>query len=246
VLDRYEEAQLAMAASRKTYQRHILTMLGALGQGPMAPGKPTRVRTCPVGRVAPTWSAAQHELATYTRHGVDLEVAYRFIARHDEAGMTASLLPNSRTAVAGAKKRFRIALADVSELRAEWSRGIGPELRAAGCSDKLLAAAVADPNRYRVIAEDKPDAIPSKQPPRAKPRTTFFVDNTRCSDPVEVWIDGAHVGQVAPGRRSALVTDGGERTLCLLVPGGAQCGDRGTLRQVYLHDGWSTTMHCVE
>jgi hypothetical protein len=100
--------------------------------------------------------------------------------------------------------------------------------------------------RYKVIAEDTPDPLPTRPPPRAKPRTTFFVDNTRCSDPVEGWIDGAHIGQVAPGRRSALVTDGGERTLCLLVPGGAQCGDRGTLRQVYLHDGWSTTMHCIK
>ena len=52
------------------------------------------------------------------------------------------------------------------------------------------------------------------------------------------------LGQVAPGRRSALVADGGERTLCLLVPGAPQCGDRGTVRQVYLHDGWSVKMHC--
>jgi hypothetical protein len=30
----------------------------------------------------------------------------------------------------------------------------------------------------------------------------------------------------------------------LLGPGAAQCGDRGTVREVYLHDGWSVTMHC--
>jgi tetratricopeptide (TPR) repeat protein len=243
MLDRFEQAQAALAVSRKTYQKQILTILGALGQGPLAP-KGTRPRTCPLGRLAPMWSAAQQELATYARLGVDLEAAYRFIARHDEMGLTASLLPNSRTSVASAKKRFRTALADIGELRAEWTRGIGPELRASGCSDKLLKAALADPNRYRVIVEDKPEPIPAKQPPRPKPRTTFFVDNTRCADPVDIWIDGEHVGQVAPGRRSALVTDGGERTLCLLLPGGAQCGDRGTIRQVYLHDGWSTTMHC--
>ena len=62
--------------------------------------------------------------------------------------------------------------------------------------------------------------------------------------PENVWLDGAQIGQVAPGRRSALVADGGARTLCLLVPGAAQCGDRWTGRQVYLHDGWSVTMHC--
>ena len=135
-------------------------------------------------------------------------------------------------------------LADAGELRAELGRGIAPELRAIGCSEKLIAAAVLDPNRYHVIEEDKPDTIPKQTAPRAKPRTTFFVDNTGCPDPVAVWIDGKQLGEVAPGRRSALVADGGERSLCLLGPGAAQCGDRGTVRQIYLHDGWSVSMRC--
>jgi hypothetical protein len=88
--------------------------------------------------------------------------------------------------------------------------------------------------------------LPAQAAPRARPRSTFFVDNTRCSDAVDVWVDGAVVGQVAPGRRSALVADAGDRTLCLLGPGAAQCGDRGTVRQVFLHDGWSVTVHCVK
>ena len=158
--------------------------------------------------------------------------------------MSASLLPNARTQVAGARKSYRTALADMGELKSEWTRGVAPELRVVGCSDKLIVAALKDPLRYRVVTDDKPEPVANKQPPRPKPRTTFFVDNTRCADPVDVWIDGSHIGQVAPGRRSALVADGGERTLCLLLPGGAQCGDRGTVRQVYLHDGWSTTMYC--
>lgn len=244
MLDRYEQAAVQLAKARADYQARVLTLLGILAQGPLAPAKAQRPRTCPVARVAPEWNAAQQQLARYTRLGVELESAYRFIARHDDVGLTGSLLPNSRGAVASAKKRFRTALSDMAELRAEWTRGVLPELRAAGCTDKLLAAAIADPQRYRVIQEDKPEPIPPRQAPRPKPRTTFFVDNTRCADPVDVWIDGTQIGQVSPGRRSALVTDGGERTLCLLVPGGARCGDRGTVRQVYLHDGWSTTMYC--
>ncbi|HEX8112404.1 MAG TPA: hypothetical protein VF516_31960, partial [Kofleriaceae bacterium] len=104
----------------------------------------------------------------------------------------------------------------------------------------------ADPTRYRVAEDEAPEAIPTTQPPRPRARATFYVDNTRCREPVEVWIDGAQLGQVAAGRRSALVADGGERTLCLLAPGAAQCGDRGTVREVYLHDGWSVTMHCLK
>lgn len=240
-LDAYTVIASTMATVRIEYQGHVLRLLGNVGLGPEAKARP---KGCPVGQLAPSWSAAQQALDRYERLGVDLESMYRFIMRHDEIGLTAGLLPNGRTAVAGVKKSFKTTLADVGELRAEWTRGLTPELRQVGCTDRLLAAAVADPARYRVIEEDKPDVIPEHKPPRAKPRSTFFVDNTRCADPVDVWIDGTQVGQVAPGRRSALVADGGERAMCLLGPGAAQCGDRGTVRQVYLHDGWSVTIHC--
>ncbi|MBA3397401.1 MAG: tetratricopeptide repeat protein [Deltaproteobacteria bacterium] len=243
-IDRYALAATTMAAVRVSYQSWFLLLIAALGKGPYAPVKGPPVRTCPIGRIAPLWNEAQQELRRYERLGGDLEQAYRFIARHDDVGATAGLLPNARTQVIGIRKAFRTALADVGELRSEWGRGAQPELRVVGCNDKLLAAAIADPERYRLIQEDKAVAIPVQQAARAKPRATFYVDNSQCADPVDVWIDGAHLDQVSPGRRSALVADGGERTLCLIVPGGAQCGDRGTVRQVYLHDGWAATMHC--
>lgn len=243
-LGRFAQTAASMATVRMGYQAQFLALLGMLGKGPYAPIKRPQIRTCPVARVAPAWAAAQQELRTFERLGVDLEAAYRYLARHDEANVTAGLLPNARTQLALAKKTYRTSLGDIAELRAQWSRGLGPELRLAGCTDKLLAAAVADPDRYRVIVDDRPDAVPEHTAARPRPRATFYVDNTGCVDPVDVWIDGSQLGQVAPGRRSALVADGGERTLCLLGPGAAQCGDRGTVRQVYLHDGWSVTMHC--
>lgn len=244
VLDHYAATAQAIAEARASYQRQLLVLLGALHRGPYAPGRREQVRRCPVARLAAGWAAAQRELAGIERLGVELEATWRFIARHDEAGATASLLPTARTQVAGARRTYRLALADLAELRAEWVRSLGPELRAAGCSARLLAAAVADPARYRLVEEDRPETIPVTQPPRPRARATFYVDNSRCIDPVDVWVDGAQVGQVAPGQRSALVADAGERILCLLAPGAAQCGDRGTVRQVYLHDGWSVAMHC--
>ena len=164
------------------------------------------MRSCPLARAAPLWASAQQELRRYERLGVDLEATYRYLARHEEAGVTGGLLPNGRTQLSRARATFRTALADIGELRAEWARGLGPELRAVGCSDRLLAAAVQSPDRYRVIVEDRPDEIPTQAPPRARPRATFYVDNTRCPDPVDVWIDGAQLGQVVarqaqrPGR----------------------------------------------
>ena len=245
-LARYAAAAAALATARAAYQGRVLTMLGALGKGPYAPVKRPPVRVCPVGRIAPAWAAGQQELRRFERLGAELEASYRFIARHDDAGATAGLLPNARTRVAAVRRSYRTALADAAELRAEWTRSLGPELRAVGCSDKLLAAAVADPERYRLIEEDRPPPLPEQKPPRARPRVTFYVDNSRCTDEVDVWIDGVQIGQVGPGRRSALVSDGGERTLCFILPGGPRCGERGTTRQVYLHDGWTSTMHCPE
>ncbi|HEX2685866.1 MAG TPA: tetratricopeptide repeat protein [Kofleriaceae bacterium] len=244
-LDRFAVIAQAMARARAAYQYQLLGLLGVLHRGPNAPVKSEPVRSCPVARLATSWAAAQRELGQAERLGVDLEATWRFIARHDEVGATASLLPNARTQVATSRKAWKLALADIAELRAEWGRVLGPELSAVGCTERLLAAAVADPTRYYLGEEDPPEPIPAPQPPRPRARATFYVDNTRCNDLVEVWIDGTQLGQVAPGRRSALVADGGERTLCLLVPGAAQCGDRGTVRQVYLHDGWSVTMHCA-
>lgn len=240
----YTTAATEMRKARGEYQTQLLGLLGVLGQGPLTKVKQGSVKTCPISQVAKPYQLAQQQLQRYGRLGLDLEASYRFIARHDDVGMTASLLPNARTKVATAKKGYRTALADMGELRAEWTRGLLPELRVVGCTERLIQAAIADPLRYRLALDDKPEPVAPREPPRPKPRTTFFIDNTRCADPVDVWIDGSHVGQVSPGRRSALVADGGERTLCLIVPGGAQCGDRGTVRQVYLHDGWSSTMHC--
>ncbi|MFN0251182.1 MAG: tetratricopeptide repeat protein [Kofleriaceae bacterium] len=244
MIDHYAITSAAMATVRLAYQTQFLTILASLGRGPYAPVKVAPVRTCPVARVAPLWAAAQKELRRYERLGVELEATADFLARHAAIGGGAGLLPTARTQLANAKKTFRVALADITELRAEWSRGLAPELRVAGCNDKLLAAAVANPERYRVVVQDRPPEPPAIQPPRPRARATFYVDNSRCVDAVDVWIDGSQLGQVAPGRRSALVADAGEHTLCLLLPGSAQCGDRGTVRQIYLHDGWSVTMHC--
>ncbi|MEO6772998.1 MAG: tetratricopeptide repeat protein [Kofleriaceae bacterium] len=248
-LAEYARLAEAMANARGRYQQQILVMLGAVGKGPMAVVSPKgvpRIRSCPVDAVAPAWAAAREARATYERLGSDLEASFKRIVRDDELGLTAGLLPNARLAVATAKRSFRLALADAGELRAELGRGVTPELRVVGCTDRLIAAALADPARYHVIADDKPDVFPSRPAPRAKPRSTFFVDNRGCPDPVTVWIDGKPLAEVAPGRQSALVADGGERSLCLITPGRPQCGERGTVRQVYLHDGWSVVMNCPE
>src|SRR5262249_32879720 len=155
---RYAAIAQAMAQARASYQRDVLGLLGALDRGPEAPAKPEPVRRCPIARAATRWAAAQRALAQVEHLGVELEASWRFISRHDEVGATASLLPNARTQVAVARRAWKLALADLGELRAEWARALTPELSAVGCTDRLLAAAVADPVRYQRVEEDRAPA----------------------------------------------------------------------------------------
>ena len=172
--------------------------------------------------------------ASYERLGSDLEASFKRIVRDDELGFTAGLLPNARLAVATAKHSFRLALADAGRLRAEARRAASRQSSARSVAAiRLLAAALMDPARYHVIEEDKPDIDPGQQTaPRAKPRTTFFVDNTGCPIRSTVWIDGKSARRRSlPAGAAALVADGGRRARsALITPGGVQCGDRGTVR----------------
>jgi len=240
-LARFAAAQNAMAAAREAYQADIIGLLGALGKGPSA--KRGAVKACPTAQIAARWVAAQTKLEGIERLGVDLEAAFARIVRHDELGMTAGLLPNARLAVASAKRDYPLALRDVAELRAEWSQGLTPELHAVGCTVQSLTAAASDRPSSRAF-EEPPEPALAPSAARAVVRTTFFVDNTSCAEAVEVYVDDKPLGRAAAGQRLALVAEGGERSLCLIVPGTAQCGDRGTARRVYLHDGWTVTMQC--
>lgn len=248
---RFDAAQAELLTIRARYQEAVVGVLALLGQGPLAPrpqaAKPAAaqpLKRCPLRRVAPPWRAAQELLGQLIRRGVELEEAMRFLARHDDAGYSAGLMPDVRVHLAAARRSYRTATADANELRAEWQRGVVAELRRLRCTDALLQAALEDPRRFPITEEEKPAVIPQAAARRAPPRAMFYVDNTQCPDPAAVWVDGESLGTVAAGERGAFVAEPGERTLCLTLPDSASCGDRGTVRQVYLYDDWTVTMHC--
>jgi tetratricopeptide (TPR) repeat protein len=252
---RYDAAQGELLAIRAQYQTAVISILGLLGQGPLSPppAPPPRgikgvarpvMKRCPLRRIAPEWKKGQELLSRYARRGASLEEAYRFLARHDDAGYGAGLLPDVRARLGAARRSYRTATADLGELRAEWQRGVVAELRKVRCSDALLQAALDDPRRFPMAEDDKPQAVPAAAARRPPGRAMFYVDNTECPDPATVWVDGESLGTVEAGKRSAFVAEPGERTLCLTLPDSAACGDRGTVRQVYLYDDWTVTMNC--
>ena len=108
----------------------------------------------------------------------------------------------------------------------------------------VIQAGSGDAAASRVTVRTTGTFVP-RPPPTEPAAATFYIDNRECRDPVAVHVDGRWLGEVPAGQRTALQARVGRRTLCLLPqPSSTTCGDRGTGREVYLHEGWSVLMHC--
>ncbi len=249
-IQRFEAVAGTMAGLRVAFHGHVLGALLVIGEGPGKDLKAARTapRTCPLVTVATRWELARTAQERFLRAGVDLEEAYRAVATHDDHGETSSLGPAWRQRVARVRAGYRAAQVDVRELRAAFTTQLERELVRRGCRKDLLAAAAAQPALYRTAADDQVRArggFVSRPPPPEPAAVSFYVDNRGCRDPLAVYIDGAWLDDVPAGQRAALQARVGRRTVCLIPqPGTLRCGDRGTVREVYLHDGWSVLMHC--
>ena len=77
------------------------------------------------------------------------------------------------------------------------------------------------------------------------PVATFTLDNRACEVEVSVHLDGGWIGSVAAGERASLQAPVGRHIVCLLPePATARCGERGTAREIFVHDGLAMTMRC--
>lgn len=253
-IERFASTEARMTTLRVQFQANVNAALQLVGEGP---GKPPRdpkapratAKTCPLLAVAPKWSLAQKAYDEFVRAGVDLEDAYRVVATYDDYGETAALGPAWRQRVADVRSGYKLALADVREMKTALKTQLGRELAVRNCSEALLAAAAATPELYRPTGDTGNARRPAGQfvprPPIDPAVATFYVDNRECPEPIGVYVDGAWLGEVPAHQRTALQARVGRRTLCLLPePASATCGDQGTAREVYLHDGWSALMRC--
>jgi len=92
------------------------------------------------------------------------------------------------------------------------------------------------------VSEPAPGAAMSTM---AAPSIWIDVDNTLCPQPTRVSVDGQALGEVGARKKSSVRTHAGPREICALPASDARaCGDPGTVRKAYLHEGWSLTVHC--
>jgi hypothetical protein len=249
-VDRFYELSASMDERRGAFGRHVKAALGVLSERRRGP--------CPAEALAVHYYRAHTAGERYKELGAALEGEYQAITRLDGLGESAGLTPDYRWKVNRVERIYRAALVDYREMRASMTEQLGGELRHRRCrTDALLSRGERDA-RHAALA-DAPDApaVPpvtrpvSRRPGPARPApivaspVTFFVDNRGCTADLAVYVDGAAAGSVKAGAKAAFQSTAGRHSLCLLADGSGQsCGQKGTVRSAYIHDGWSVTMHC--
>lgn len=244
-LGAFTKAAAALGELRDTAERRALAVLAVLGEGPAKPPKsPPRTRVCPLARLVRPWRDGDAARARFVEAGLAVEAQGVWLARADQLGDGAGLLPHQRVELATAVRELTLARRDLRDLSALWTIGLGRELAYVRCRPELLAAAIADPKRYPAAPTPPPPPPRKSEPPLPPRRATFYVDNRSCAEPFTIYVDGQRVGEAPGGERRAASAPVGRRAVCLLPPGRSVCGDRGTVREVYLHDAWEVVMKC--
>jgi len=258
-VDRYLALYDAMQRVRDAFSRSVQTALAELGAHQAAAGR-NGTRTCPTERIALPYALSYHLGEDFRRSQAELGRRYAVIKSLDALGETAGLTPDYRWKVRRTLALSKEITTDWREMQAFFVEHLGKELAFFGCvPEQLIArgeAAGADaltraadqgppptltpPARPDPLRGKKPDA-----PPPVAATITFTVDNTSCPGALGVFLDGQPLGRVAAEARAAFAALVGPHDLCLIPDGSPQrCGDLGTVRRTYLHQGWTILLRC--
>jgi hypothetical protein len=154
-------------------------------------------------------------------------------------------------------------------MRVAFHDQLGAELKYAGCKldpsstgttslpdPTTDAPDPSNPASWQLSATDDVLAAPDLTATRRKrgdgdldsapgPAIWIEIDNTRCTEPSALTLDGLPVGQVPPGKKASVRTRAGPHALCVLPRSDRRaCGAVGTVRRAYLYDGWSLAVRC--
>jgi hypothetical protein len=240
-----------MDGLRVDFSKAVQQVLGELGRRPA----PKAAKRCP--ELQAPFARAQTLGQRYLTQGRDLARVYDLLTRLDEMGETVGLTPDYRTKVKRVREVYKGLRADYREMKYAYYEQLIPELKHAGCDPEalLLAAARADnalppasaaaPAPATTLPRPVPKKAPAEPPARPATMITFHVDNTSCAAAVRVVLDGNPVGVVDARTRRGFRTRSGPHQLCLLHEGAREtCGQHGTLRKGYLHEGWTIQLKC--
>lgn len=253
-IDQFLALQAEMESVRDEFSAAVHRALAQLG--PVGAPPPT---TCPAN-VPALYGAASDAGRRFLALGRRFAARFRDIRRADELGETVGLTPDYRAKAKKARDLYAGLVRDYREMRAAFYDQLTAEVRHAGC--KLSAAAGAKPadagatehppdptNAGDWVLDPAEDDSPTgKSAAAAKsgsPAIWIQIDNTRCAQPSTLTIDGSAIGDVAAQKKIPVRTHAGPHELCVLPAGDKRtCGAAGTIRRVYLYDGWTLAVRC--
>lgn len=214
-------------------------------------------KRCPVDAVALTYTRAFRQGQLYKTLGTELEGLFAQIKALDGLGETTGLTPDYRWKVTRALKLYTRVLVDYREMKVAFQNQLAADLAVHACDTASLLAkgderekAGAPPTGEVAAARVDPvkPLRPAKEeigPPIAASVATFFVDNSSCQTSVRVVVDGTLLGEVGSTSKAAFRSLVGRHDLCVIPSTSkAACGDPGTLRKTFIHDGWQIAMRC--
>lgn len=246
-IDTYRQLHQDMRATRASFSKASHKVQRALAV------KRRARRGCPVDDIALSYAEASESGLRFHRLGAKLETIYQAIRELDELGESAGLTPDYRWHVRSSKRVYRAALTDLREMRSVFSRQIEAEARVRGCNGQalLVRAAVLRDENSKEASPAELDGADVASPESTSPQVvastaTFFVNNEACSDPLRVYVDNTLLGEVAPDSRVAFQALAGRHTICILAAqDNKDCGDSGTVRTAFVHDGFAMSRTCA-
>jgi hypothetical protein len=251
-VDRFFVLHAEMQRAHEDFSRNVQAVIASLGAHRAAGGG----RRCPVDAVALGYGRAFRQGQTFHKLGKEIEANYVSIQQLDRLGETTGLTPDYRWKVSRALKLYAGILVDFREMKLAFQNQLSSELAYQGCDPQVLIAkgdelekAGAPPTPEILHEPDKKKPLKKGQkdpgPPITASAATFFVDNSSCKTSLRVYLDGALLGEVGSTAKAAFRSLVGRHDMCLIPSTSQQqCGDPGTLRRTYIHDGWSITLRC--
>ena len=83
--------------------------------------------------------------------------------------------------------------------------------------------------------------------PESSPAIWIEIDNTRCARPSAFTLDGQPVASIPGAKKVQIRTRAGPHSICVLPATEKRvCGVPGTVRRVYLFEGWSMAVRCTK
>jgi len=250
-VDRFYVVYADMQRTREDFSRNVQAVLATLAADQGSARGPAK---CPIDAVALTYSRSFRLGQVYHKLGKELEANMISVRDLDALGETAGLTPDYRWKVAKTFKIYPEMLKDFREMKVAFQAQVAAEVKFHGCDvgalvtkgeelEKAGAPPTGPTARPGVVMTKKKDD--KLGPPIAASTATFFIDNSSCPNSLRVYVDASLLGEVGSSAKAAFQSPVGRHDLCLIPSTSQQqCGDPGTLRRTYIHDGWSITLRC--